>query len=68
MMSPDDQALRARLTTLYRQLPKLEQKAIQVLSVLYEPTLITDFMDSFHATGGRDEANQLFTLKALCLK
>lgn len=57
--------LRAQLTSKFHQLPPLEQKIIQLFSVIYEPMNRTLFMEMLNITGVRDANDKLFTIPTL---
>ncbi|MCG9892230.1 MAG: DEAD/DEAH box helicase [Thermosynechococcaceae cyanobacterium MS004] len=58
-------ALRAELTEKYQKLQPLEQKIIQLFSVIYEPISRTNFVDCFNVLGIRDKNKNAFTAATL---
>jgi SNF2 family DNA or RNA helicase len=61
----DTAQLRSQLAQAYRQLPRLEQKIVQLFSVIYEPIARTSLMECFNQIGERDEKGRLFIAKTL---
>jgi SNF2 family DNA or RNA helicase len=56
----DRQKLQAQLAQAYRQLPPLEEKIVQLFSVIYEPINRTAFLDCFNYIGARDKNYKSF--------
>ncbi|MBW4629025.1 MAG: hypothetical protein KME49_26840 [Brasilonema octagenarum HA4186-MV1] len=54
-----------QLAQVYRQLPSLDQKIVQLFSVIYEPINRTSFMNCLNQTGTLDENNKPFVSKTL---
>lgn len=50
----DQQKLQAQLAQAYSQLPPLEQKIVQLFSVIYEPVNRTSFLECLNYIGARD--------------
>jgi SNF2 family DNA or RNA helicase len=50
----DQQILQAQLTQAYNQLPPLEEKIVQLFSVIYEPINRTAFLECLNYIGARD--------------
>lgn len=55
----------AQLANAYLKLPLLEQKIVQLFSVIYEPVSRTSFMDCFNHMGARDGNYKPFVTKTL---
>jgi SNF2 family DNA or RNA helicase len=51
---------RTQLVENYRKLSSVEQKIVQLFSVIYEPVSRTVFMDCLNQTGTRDQNNKSF--------
>jgi len=61
----DTAKLCTQLATAYFKLPPLEQKIVQLFSVIYEPISRVSFMDCFNQIGARDENYKPFVTKTL---
>ncbi|MBW4607297.1 MAG: DEAD/DEAH box helicase [Hassallia sp. WJT32-NPBG1] len=57
----DNQKLQTQLAQTYRQLPPLEEKIVQLFSVIYEPINRTSFLDCLNYIGARDQNYKPFT-------
>ncbi|MEC4813286.1 MAG: DEAD/DEAH box helicase [Scytonema sp. PMC 1069.18] len=57
--------LRTQLAQDYRQLPALEQKIVQLFSVIYEPIHRTSFMDCLNDIGARNQNGKPFVNSSL---
>ncbi|BAY95863.1 MULTISPECIES: DEAD/DEAH box helicase [unclassified Tolypothrix] len=57
----DHQELQTQLAQAYRQLPPLEEKIVQLFSVIYEPINRTSFLECFNYIGARDKNYKSFT-------
>lgn len=57
----DTAQLRSQLIQEFRLLPPLEEKIIQLFSVIYEPINRTSFMECFNSIGARDNNDKPFT-------
>ncbi len=49
----------------YRKLPALQQRIVQLFSVIYEPVSRTSFIECFNQAGARDEHGKPFASKTL---
>ncbi|MDY6899783.1 MAG: ATP-dependent helicase, partial [Cyanobacteriota bacterium] len=56
----DTAQLRSQLIEEFRLLPSLEEKIIQLFSVIYEPINRTSFMECFNSIGARDSNDKPF--------
>ncbi|TFI54938.1 DEAD/DEAH box helicase [Mastigocladus laminosus UU774] len=61
----DNQKLPAQLAQAYRQLAPLDQKIVQLFSVIYEPINRNSFMGCLNQIGALDENNKPFVNKTL---
>ena len=61
----DIETIRTELVAKYRKLPALEQKIVQLFSVIYEPITRTSFADCFNGLGLKDKNKKAFTTPTL---